>query len=232
MIVNMPLLEKIFFTSALCGTVVFFMRMLLMFIGLTGGHGDSDGFLHHDGSHDAAIADNIDHVDSLDSHDLDSSHSDIHDQHDHDNSDASFKFLSLQGLTAFFMMFGWVGFAMIRDSKLPGWAAIIGGLLAGIATVYVLAFIFKIVLNLQSDGTMRISSALGSGGSVYLRIPADGSGQVQVEVDGRLQIFDAVSAKKEEIKTGDQITVVWVQDNGVLVVEKDERDQGGKLCGQ
>jgi membrane-bound ClpP family serine protease len=73
---------------------------------------------------------------------------------------------------------------------------------------------------------------LGSGGSVYLRIPADGSGQVQVEVDGRLQIFDAVSAKKEEIKTGDQITVVWVQDNGVLVVEKDERDQGGKLCGQ
>lgn len=244
LIVGMTVLEKVFLTCALCGSVVFFIRMVLMFIGLTGDHGDGqiDSIDHDGGGHDLLgdghdvghdFAGDMAHDADIDgSHDLVDVHADAQDAHDLDNSDVSFKFASLQGLTAFFMMFGWVGLAIIRDSGLPGWAAIFGGLLAGIFTVYVLAFIFKLVMGLQSDGTMRIKTALGAGGSVYLRIPAEGTGQVQVEVDGRLKVFDAISSSKEEIKTGEQITVVWVQDNGVLVVEKDERERGGKLCGR
>lgn len=244
LILAMTVLEKVFLTCALCGSVVFFLRMMLLFIGLTGDHGDGD--LHscdHDGGHDMLdgghdvghdIAGDMAHDVDIDGHDsaLMDVHSDSNDGQNMDNSDVSFKFVSLQGLTAFFMMFGWVGLAMIRDSALPGWAAVIGGLLAGVFTVYVLAFIFRCVMGLQSDGTMRIKTALGSGGTVYCRIPVEGAGQVQVEVDGRLKVFDAISTSKEEIKTGDQITVVWVQDNGVLVVEKDERELGGKLCGR
>lgn len=253
LIIGMTVLEKVFLTCALCGSVVFFIRTMLMFIGLTGDHGDGQiGSGDHDGGHDM-IGDSHDvHDGGSDFHgdvshdgdfagdhhgDIVDTHSDIHhdiqpESHDgHDNSDLSFKLISLQGLTAFFMMFGWVGLAMIRDSGLPGWAAVFGGLAAGVVTVYILAFIFRCAVKLQSDGTMRIKSALNAGGSVYLRIPADGTGQVQVEVDGRLKIFDAISSNKEELKTGDQITVVWVQDNGVLVVEKDERERGGRLCG-
>lgn len=245
-IVGMTMLEKFFLTCALSGSVIFVLRMIMLFIGLGSDHGDGQVDSHGDGhdlidgghdidtghdldvGHDAGIdVDHDVHVDG--SHEL--AETDGHDGHDLDNSDFSFKFLSLQGLTAFFMMFGWVGLAMIRDSALPGWAAVFGGIFAGMITVYIMAFMFKIFINLQSDGTMRVKNALHSGGTVYLRIPSQGSGQVQVEVDGRLKIFDAISANKEEIKTGEQITVVWVQDNGVLVVEKDERDGGGKLCG-
>ncbi|GAB4266824.1 MAG: hypothetical protein Kow0029_00850 [Candidatus Rifleibacteriota bacterium] len=242
LILGMTFLEKIFLTCALCGSVVFLIRMMLMFIGLAGDHGD--GHLDsggHDGGHDM-IGDGHDIGHDFDgdiSHDgdLGVDHGELVETNTHsaghsiDDSDASFKFVSIQGLTAFFMMFGWVGLALIRDNALPGWAAVAGGFVGGAFTVYVLAVIFKFAMKLQSDGTMRIKSALGSGGTVYLRIPADGIGQVQVEVDGRLKVFDAVSSTKEEIKTGEQITVVWVQDNGVLVVEKDERERGGKLCG-
>jgi membrane protein implicated in regulation of membrane protease activity len=219
----MSALEKFFLTSALCGTVIFCIRMALMLIGLTGDFGD-DGAIDGGGEHEA--------VDMIhDTTDMEvTSDSDVV-SHGSDGSDSSFKFLSLQGLTAFFMMFGWVGLAMIRDSGFSSLTAIIGGLIAGLISVYALACIFRFALSLQSDGTMRISSAMGAGGKVYLRIPASGSGQVQVEVDGRLQIFDAISADKVEIPTGEQITVVWIQDNGVLVVEKDERDIGGRLCG-
>jgi len=236
-ILAMSLIEKVFLTCALCGTVVFTIRMILMFSGLISA--DTDGEIGHDAP-DAAgeiaddVHDDISHdivadADSGDSGDMvDSSDGDHHVS----SSDVSFHFISVQGLTAFFMMFGWVGLALIRDSGMPGWVATLGGVVSGFAMVWVLAQMFRFVGRLQSDGTARIGTALGTGGCVYLRIPAEGTGQVQVEVDGRLRIYDAISSKKEEIKTGEQITVVWIQDNGILVVEKDNRDEGGKLCGR
>lgn len=234
-ITAMTFLEKVFLTSALCGSVVFGIRMVMMFIGLTGDDSDADIDTDSgDGGQDLlddAPGDFDGDTDLDGSHELAETASDTDLHESHDCTDASFKFLSLQGLTAFFMMFGWVGLAIIRDSGLPGWAAIIGGSAAGIFTVYILSFLFRFMLSMQSDGTMKVRHAIGSGGRVYLRIPVEGTGQVEVEVDGRLRIFDAVSSDKEELKTGDQVTVVWVQDNGVLVVEKDERERGGKLCG-
>jgi membrane protein implicated in regulation of membrane protease activity len=220
----MSVLEQIFLTCALSGTVVFTIRMILMFIGLTGDGGDS--VLPEAGAEHAGD------IDFDSGHgDLTTTDSDIH--HDIDNSDASFRILSIQGLTAFFMMFGWVGLAMIRESGMSGFISVFGALVAGLFSAWVLACMFRFAMKLQSDGTMRISSAMGAGGTVYLRIPAEGTGQVQVEVDGRLKVFDATSANKEEIKTGEQITVVWIQDNGILAVEKDERETGGRLiCGR
>ncbi len=236
-ILVMSLIEKVFLTCALCGTVVFTIRMVLMFSGLVSA--DTDGEIGHDAPDSAGeiaddIHDDISHDFAADTDTVDSDHALANlDQDGHvSSSDVSFHFISVQGLTAFFMMFGWVGLALIRDSLMPGWVATIGGIAAGSLMVWLLAQMFKFVGRLQSDGTARIKTAMGTGGSVYLRIPAEGSGQVQVEVDGRLRICDAVSAKKEEIKTGEQITVVWIQDNGILVVEKDERDEGGKLCGR
>lgn len=231
-ILAMSLIEKVFLTCALCGTVVFTIRMVLMFSGLLSA--DTDGEIGHDASDvHGEIADDV-HDDIA--HDLvatDAGQVDDISVDDHpSSSDVSFHFISVQGLTAFFMMFGWVGLALIRDSGMPSWIATLGGVISGFVMVWALALLFRFFGSLQSDGTARIRTALGSGGCVYLRIPAEGSGQVQVEVDGRLRIYDAVSSKKEEIKTGEQITVVWVQDNGILVVEKDEREEGGKLCGR
>lgn len=245
-IIAMTFIEKLFLTFALSGSVVFVIRMILMMLGLAGHQGDGElhdgsGGGHHSISfdsdqHDGVMiesdgADDVGDTDGVDSaHAIDDIHSDVADT-EHQDTDTSFRFLSIQGLTSFFMMFGWVGLAIIRDSQMPAWLAVGGGLIAGTFTVWVLSRIFAFVFGLQSDGTMRISHALGSSGTVYLRIPAEGTGQVQIEVDGRLKIFDASSSKKEEIKTGEQIAVVWVQDNGILVVEKDERTEGGKLCG-
>lgn len=237
LIISMTLLEKVFLTCALSGSVVFFIRMLLLFSGMVGAE-DADGHDIDSSSHEMIddVSDDVPHDMSDDLGDVSDSDAPanelmVHDDAPISSSDVSFHFVSVQGLTAFLMMFGWVGLAMMRESMMPGWLAVLSGTAAGFFTVWVLAQIFRFVGKLQSDGTVRIKRALGSGGTVYLRIPAEGSGQVQVEIDGRLRICDAVSAKKEEIKTGEQITVVWVQDNDVLVVEKDKRDEGGRLCG-
>lgn len=137
----------------------------------------------------------------------------------HSDVDVSFKLLTLQGLTAFFMMFGLVGFAMLRESRVGSGLALASALVAGLGTVWLIGKIFSMVKRLQSSGTMDNASALGEQGVVYLTIRAKGGGKVQVTMNGRPREFEAVSNDGEEIKTGQRVRVVEVNSN-VLVVEK------------
>jgi membrane protein implicated in regulation of membrane protease activity len=135
------------------------------------------------------------------------------------DSDFSVKLLSLQGLTAFFMMFGLSGLAFVSSGVAEIWSTL-GGAGIGLFSVWVLRYIFSIFLRLQSDGTVRLKNAIGQSGKVYLRIPAHGTGQVQVSVQGGLKIYDAQTANEEEITTGENVRVVDVIGESILVVEK------------
>jgi membrane protein implicated in regulation of membrane protease activity len=151
-----------------------------------------------------------------------------HDMHDgqfdysdtHTDADASFKLFSLHGLTGFFMMFGLVGLGLSRQKLIPDLVAGAVGVVAGLATVWVIGKVFSTMTKLQSDGTLRLSDAIGQQGKVYLTIPANGTGQVQVGFQGRLMIYEAVSANKEAIKSGEPVVVIDVVGGNMLVVEK------------
>jgi membrane protein implicated in regulation of membrane protease activity len=139
---------------------------------------------------------------------------------DHIDADVSFKLLTLQGLTAFFMMFGLVGFAMLHESHTNGGIALAGALLAGLGTVWLIGKIFYSAKKLQSSGTLDNSAAVGEHGTVYLTIRAGGAGKVNVTMHGRPREFEAVAKDGAEIKTGERIRVLEVN-NSVLVVEKE-----------
>jgi membrane protein implicated in regulation of membrane protease activity len=135
------------------------------------------------------------------------------------DADFSFKLLSVQGLTSFFMMFGLVGLALL-NANLPVWVTLIGGMAAGLVTVAITGIIFSQMKRLQTEGTINIQNAVGSEGNVYLSIPKDGMGQVQIIVQGSLKIFDATSNNKNTIATGDRVRVVGVATGNTLIVEK------------
>lgn len=137
----------------------------------------------------------------------------------HPDTDISFKFLSLQGITAFFMMFGLVGLAIFNSDSHP-FFSIIGGITAGLFTTWVVGKVFTAMAQLESDGTTKIENAVGQIGEVYLSIPKNGSGQVSVIVQGGLKIFDAVSEDKNNIGTGESVQVVGIKGN-TIVVKKD-----------
>ncbi len=148
-------------------------------------------------------------------HDLHHDMSDVH-----GDADASFKLFSLHGLTGFFMMFGLVGLGLSRQFWIPDLFAGAAGVAAGLATVWMIGKVFSSMTKLQSDGTLRLSGAIGQQGKIYLTIPPGGTGQVQVAFQGRLMIYDAVSADKKTIKTGDQVVVIDIVSGNTLVVEK------------
>lgn len=184
-------IEIIYWASAIIGGTLFILRVMMMFIG-----GVSD--------------------DALDSA-LDASTEAL--SGDHGDPDIGFKLLSLQGLTSFFMMFGLVGLALLRASQ-PVLLTVIGGMLAGLVTVAITGLIFTQMKRLQTEGTINIQNTVGTEGSVYLTIPKNGTGQVQIIVQGSLKIFDAVSNSKILIATGEQVRVVGVASGNTLIVEK------------
>jgi len=153
-------------------------------------------------------------------------HFDIHTDHDlihtsHDSSDSydSFKFFTIQNLTAFFMMFGLVGLGLIR-SHVNIVITIICACFAGGFTVYLLIRILSSVAHLESSGSLDMMNAIGQEGVVYLTIPHDGSGQIQIPIQGRMQIFEAICEHGQRIETGERVIVIRVIDGYTLSVEK------------
>jgi len=190
-------LESIYLLCAFVGGLFFMFRLALQFLGIIDDVGtDVDaGGLDVDGDVGA----------------------DIHDMHP--DSDVGFKLLTLQGLTAFFMMFGLVGYSLYHEMGTGVIISLVGAVAAGLATVWVMSRIMAYAKGMQSSGTLDNTSAIGGTGTVYLTIPEDGTGRVTVTFKNRSREFDAVSQDKKEIKTGERIKVVWV-DGSVLVVER------------
>ena len=183
---GMGFVDLVFVSCALVGCVFFIVRLMLQFIGLGG----------HDGSSDLS---------SGMAHDVPAD-ADTHDS----SADSGFKALSLQGLTAFLMMFGLVGLAMMKSFK-SELLALFAGTLAGAIAVWVMGKIFGGMRNLQSSGTANLGTATGKEATVYIRIPAKGTGKVMAPVSGQLMEVEAVSADGTEIPSGTKVKVVKVE---------------------
>ena len=207
----MDWIELIYTGSALIGGTLFLLRMGMMIVGGLD-FGDSD--LSFD--MDADVGDALDGLDAGGDFDADF---DMDGDIDHPSTELSFRFLSFQGLTVFFMMFGIFGLAIYRTGI---WVvfSLAGGISAGLFTVWVMGLLFALLGRLQSEGTINLENAIGQQGSVYLTIQENGSGQIQVVVQGSLKIFDAVEKTGGKITTGEKIKVINVLDNKTLVVEK------------
>lgn len=135
------------------------------------------------------------------------------------DADSSFEYLSIQSLTGFFMMFGLVGLAC-TSTGLHGAIAVGVATAAGFATVWITERIFHLIKQFQSTGNVQIENTLGQEARVYLTIPPDGVGKVQLSVQGRLREYEAVSESREEIPTGERVIVMRVVSGSCVGVSR------------
>jgi membrane protein implicated in regulation of membrane protease activity len=151
-------------------------------------------------------------------------HVDVHTDMDmsgdvHLDSDASAHLVSIQGIVGLVMMFGLVGLLLNYALRINALLALLGASAAGAATLYGTAKMMGWMMSLQSSGTIDEKNALGAEGVVYLHIPPDGVGKVHVTIQNRLMEYEAESQNHTELKTGEQVRVVFIKGNN-LVVEK------------
>ena len=187
-------LEKVFFCSAVTGGSIFIFWMVLQLLAGTDGGLDTD----------ASGAD--------------VGHGDTHFD-DGGGIDPGFKVLSSQGLSSFFTMFGVVGLALSRRDVGPVGSAM-GGLCGGALMVYAMAMLFGFLMKMQSSGSLQMKNAVGQEGTVYLKISADGTGQARINMQARLEIFDAISDNKVELTTGTRVKVTRVVSGNTIAVVK------------
>jgi hypothetical protein len=181
----------LFSIPALVGTFFFAVRLVMM---VTGVAGDADA---HGGAG------------------IDLTQGDPH------HSSELFKILSVQGIGAFLMGFGWAGLGALYGGKWPMGTSLLVGLVGGIALMWLLSWLLKLVYDLQSTGTISIQSAMGAEGDVYVTVPprGQGQGQVRVIVKDRQRLYNAIS-DGEPLPTNTRVRVSRVNEDNTLTVER------------
>jgi len=181
--------ESIFWVCGVFGTVLFLLKVMLLVLAGTG-----DDLLHHAG------------VDS---------HFDVVDH----AAGPALKILSLGTLTGFFMMFGWVGLACLKQYSLSIQTSILIGIGAGLLLMVVSAVLFRAMLTLASGGSeFSVKKTIGCVGSVCQQIPRYGIGKVHLSIDGLTREVLARSIDDKPILSFTEIKVVDIVDEQTVLV--------------
>ena len=143
------------------------------------------------------------------------------------DSSLAFELFSLQGIAAGVMMFGLMGLFVNSATGVEVLAVIAGGGAAG-GSLYMVRYMMAGISNLQADGTMKYSDAVGERGQVYARIKPNETGEVQVTVDGTLRTLLARADDETLlINTGEFIKVIDVIGSTLIVepLKKKSKDK-------
>lgn len=134
---------------------------------------------------------------------------------------SGFRLITMQGVIAFFCIFGWTGLLFLKGG-LPIWGASLLAFVCGFAALFLMGLALWGMQKIQADGTLNVRYALGRSGEVYIPIPAERKepGKVMVEVQDQLMEFEAVTDEAEKIPTGTQVTVIGITKGTTLIVTK------------
>lgn len=220
------LAAQIFYCIAIPATLVLVIQTVLMFFGFDDGDADADFDVDLDA--DADLDFDTDFDTDFDA-DIDA---DVTDGvYGDDIADAtemadaagfdSLRMFTVRGIIAFLVMFGWVGVVM-TEANVNLVITLLTSTVCGFAIMVLVAYIFKAVMKLRSDGTADNRNALGGAGKVYLTIPPSrqGEGKVNVMLQGSYVERNAVTDEGEAIPTGSEIIVVGVSGQTTLVVKR------------
>ena len=133
----------------------------------------------------------------------------------------SLRVFTLRGVVAFFVVFGWLG-VVLSESSIHIALTILLSSLAGLAMMFFLAWLFRAVMRLRSDGNTDNKNALGTAGKVHLTIPPErsGHGKVHLMLQGSLVEREAVTDEADPIPTGAEVVVIGLSGQTDLVVKR------------
>jgi hypothetical protein len=184
-------LTILYLICAVLGSTVLVGQFLLGLLGF-GHHHDMGGFEGHEiGGHGGHAQD-------------------VHDA-DHDAHVTIFaRLLTFRSIVAAVAFFGLGGRAADAAGLNPALTLVVAVATGG-GALFLVAWLMRLLVRLQSDGSVRIGRAVGRGGTVYLPIPGHkaGVGKVLLNVQNRTMEYQAVT-DQDALPTGAKVVVVAV----------------------
>lgn len=201
---SLNIIVQVFYCIAIPATLVLLIQTILMFFGFDDG---ADGDITIDAPDADFDGDVIDEAPDMDINDV--------------SGLESLHIFTVRGIIAFFVIFGWVGVVM-QSAGIKLFITLPVATVCGFAMMVLIAYLFKLVMRLKSDGTADNRNALGSAGKVYLAIPPSrtGEGKVNIMLQGTYVERNAVTDETESIPTGCEIIVVGTSGQTSLVVKR------------
>lgn len=133
--------------------------------------------------------------------------------------DPSFNFISVQTIIAFFMGFGWMGYAGLHQFEFGQIINFIIAFAVGLVFMFGTGYLMFLAKKLEKNVKRDMTTALNQIGKAYTSFEPDSMGQVEVEVNGQLSVVNAKNTSSEKINAFDSIKVVKVE-NDLLYIEK------------
>ncbi len=204
---SLNMASQVFYCIAIPATLVLLIQTVMMFFGFGE---DADGI--GDGALDDAADVSV--------HDGVFGENELSETTDLAGLDG-LRIFTIRGIVAFFVVFGWVGVVMQSAGVgLP--LTLIVSAVSGFAMMVFIAWLFRAVIKLRSDGNTDNRNAVGTAGTVHLTVPParTGVGKVHVMLQGVYVERDAVTDHEEPIPTGTEIVVIGVSGQTNLVVKR------------
>lgn len=217
----LTLTSQIFYCIAIPTTLVLIIQTVLMFFGFENGDADADI------DFDADLDTDVDFDAGADAEIPDTYVDDgvFGDDSVFDGADAagleSLRIFTVRGIIAFLVIFGWVGVVMTA-ANINLIATLLVATACGFVMMVIIAYLFRAVMRLRSNGAADNRNALGLAGKVYLTVPPSrtGEGKVNIMLQGSYVERNAVTDETEPIPTGSEIIVVGVSGQTSLVVKR------------
>jgi membrane protein implicated in regulation of membrane protease activity len=118
-------------------------------------------------------------------------------------------------------MFGWTGLAMLRNGQGMAFSFTLA-FWAGVVSMLLTAYAFVWMLKLQHSGNVDIRNAINHSGNVYIRVPPGRKigGKITMVLQGKFSEMEAVTDDADEIKVGEEVTVIGIAGPETLIVTK------------
>jgi membrane protein implicated in regulation of membrane protease activity len=226
---GLDVFQQVLYCIAVPSTLLLAIQTIMVLCGF--GHGgeaanfsdtsgiDFDGTGVHDisGMHDVSGMNDMPGM-----HDAGSA-ADMHGQaHNGDASSpgdvGSFRLFTLQTIVAFLCVYGWTTIIMYGSVGERGMSSLTG-VLFGVVAMVAIAKLVQQTARLAANGAYVPDNAIGVTGTVYIPIPAarQGSGKVNVIVQGSLMECDAVTDGDTALATNSNVRVVGVTGETLIV---------------
>lgn len=134
--------------------------------------------------------------------------------------DGGLSFFTVKGLTAFFALGGWCGFAASTYID-NSWAPILISVVTGAAALVGVGFAMRGIAKLQCSGNLVKNKLVGLTATVYVSIPEgrSGRGKITLTAQGSFKELDAVT-DGDRLPVDTQVEIVEYNDDFAVVVKK------------
>jgi len=190
---GMDLIGQILALIAIPSTLVLVVQTILLLFGIGGDDADADGIdLNGNGEIDTPG----------------------------DGGADGLALFSIRGIMAMAAVGGWSGLVM-HEAGINVTVTVLLACAFGFMALVGVAYLMKLSVKLQDNGTINLGHAIGKVGVVYIPIPENmkGIGKVNITVQERLIEVNAVTETDRRLSTGESVRVVSTDESGVLVVE-------------